>query len=41
VPHRIAALERILDHVTGKPGVWAATGAEILAHWRMQTEVVR
>ena len=37
VPHRIAALERILDHVGGRDGVWPATGAEILAAWRGQT----
>jgi peptidoglycan/xylan/chitin deacetylase (PgdA/CDA1 family) len=36
VPHRIGALERILDHVAGKAGVWSATGAEILAAWRGQ-----
>lgn len=41
VPHRITALERILDHVTSKPGVWTATGAEILAQWRIQTEAPR
>ena len=36
VPHRIGALERILDHVTARAGVWPATGAEILASWRGQ-----
>lgn len=36
VPHRIGALERILDHVAGRPGVWPATGAEILQCWRGQ-----
>jgi peptidoglycan/xylan/chitin deacetylase (PgdA/CDA1 family) len=35
-PHRIGALERILDHVTARAGVWPATGAEILASWRGQ-----
>jgi len=34
VPHRIGALERILDHVVARAGVWSATGAEILASWR-------
>lgn len=38
VPHRIGGLERILDHVTGKAGVWPATGTEILAAWRAQRE---
>jgi allantoinase len=30
VPHRIRALEAILDHITRLAGVWSATGAEIL-----------
>lgn len=38
VPHRIGALERILDHVTARAGVWSATGAEILASWRSQAK---
>ena len=33
-PHRIAALEKALDHITGHDGVWSATGAEILAAFR-------
>jgi hypothetical protein len=37
VPHRIAALERVLDHVTRHAGVWSATGAEILEAFRQQT----
>jgi len=35
-PHRIAALERALVHVTAHAGVWAATGSEILAAFRSQ-----
>jgi len=31
VPHRIGALEQILDHVMARAGVWSATGAEIHA----------
>ncbi|KPJ80257.1 MAG: hypothetical protein AMJ58_09175 [Gammaproteobacteria bacterium SG8_30] len=40
VPHRIGALERILDHVVARAGVWSATGAEILASWRAQAGAV-
>jgi peptidoglycan/xylan/chitin deacetylase (PgdA/CDA1 family) len=36
VPHRIAALERALDHIGSHAGVWSATGAEILAAFRAQ-----
>ncbi|MFM9941629.1 MAG: polysaccharide deacetylase family protein [Hyphomicrobiaceae bacterium] len=36
VPHRIAAIERVLDHITAHAGVWSATGAEILAAWTAQ-----
>jgi len=36
VPHRIGALERILDHVVARAGIWSATGAEIAACWRGQ-----
>jgi len=35
-PHRIAALEQVLDQVLGHPAVWPATGAEILAAFRAQ-----
>jgi len=35
-PHRIATLERILDHITRQPGVWSASGADIVAHWQAQ-----
>ena len=33
-PHRIHALERILEHVHNHAGIWTATGAEILAVWQ-------
>ena len=36
VPHRIAALETILDRITRHAGVWSATGAEILEAFRAQ-----
>ncbi len=29
VPHRIAALEKVLNKITDRAGVWSATGAEI------------
>jgi peptidoglycan/xylan/chitin deacetylase (PgdA/CDA1 family) len=35
-PHRIAAFERALDHILRQPGVWCATGDEIVAAWRAQ-----
>lgn len=35
-PHRIASLERILDHIAAKGAVWCASGAEILDHWQAQ-----
>jgi peptidoglycan/xylan/chitin deacetylase (PgdA/CDA1 family) len=35
-PHRIGGLERALGHVMARAGVWAATGAEILAAFRAQ-----
>lgn len=38
VPHRIAAFERVLDHVCRHAGVWSATGAEIMTHWQSETE---
>jgi peptidoglycan/xylan/chitin deacetylase (PgdA/CDA1 family) len=34
-PHRIRHLERILDHIASRPGVWHATGSEIAA-WYLQ-----
>lgn len=36
VPHRIAAVEAVLDHIMHHAGVWSATGADILAAWRAQ-----
>lgn len=35
-PHRIKSLQAALAHMTGKEGVWAATGGEILDAWRDQ-----
>ncbi|MFC1822623.1 polysaccharide deacetylase [Thermodesulfobacteriota bacterium] len=37
-PSRIGSLEMILDHIFSREGVWIATGHEILACWRDQTE---
>jgi hypothetical protein len=34
-PHRIRQLERILRHIAGHDGVWAATGGQI-ADWYVQ-----
>ncbi len=36
VPHRIAAVEAVLDHIGRHAGVWSATGGEILEAWRAQ-----
>ena len=36
VPHRIAAIEHILDHIGRHAGVWSATGSEILEAWTAQ-----
>lgn len=33
-PHRLAAFEEVLRHVTAHDGVWLATGREIAAHYR-------
>jgi len=33
-PGRIGALERILEHVTGRAGVWIARRDAIARHWR-------
>ncbi|HTO50706.1 MAG TPA: polysaccharide deacetylase family protein [Burkholderiales bacterium] len=35
-PYRIGALESALAHLMSRPGVWPATGAEILEAWRAQ-----
>jgi len=32
-PHRIVALERALEHICSHPGVWLATGWEIVQHY--------
>jgi allantoinase len=36
-PHRIEHLSRALSYVLGHPGVWCATGSEILASYKAQT----
>lgn len=36
VPHRIAAVEAVLDIIGHHAGVWNATGAEILQAWKAQ-----
>lgn len=36
VPHRIAAVEAVLDHIGRHASVWCATAAEILDVWRAQ-----
>ncbi|HEU0061105.1 MAG TPA: polysaccharide deacetylase family protein [Hyphomicrobiaceae bacterium] len=36
VPHRIAAVEQVLDRLARRAGVWSATGSEILAAWKAQ-----
>jgi hypothetical protein len=35
-PYRIGALESALEHIMRRPGVWPATGAEILDAWKAQ-----
>lgn len=35
-PHRIRYLDRALAHIAAHPGVWFATGAEIIAAYRAQ-----
>ena len=35
-PHRIAALERALAHITAKPGVWSAPASAIHSSWKNQ-----
>ena len=35
-PYRIGALEQALAHIMRHPGVWPATGAEILDAWKAQ-----
>jgi hypothetical protein len=33
-PYRMRALEEALAHIMRHPGVWAATGGEILDAWK-------
>ncbi len=33
-PHRIGQLERALRHIAERGGVWSASSADIVAHWR-------
>ena len=33
-PGRIAALEQVLTHISGREGVWIARRADIAGHWR-------
>lgn len=35
-PHRIDAFARALEHILSRPGVWCATGEEIVDAWRAQ-----
>jgi peptidoglycan/xylan/chitin deacetylase (PgdA/CDA1 family) len=35
-PYRIGALQEALEHIMRRPGVWPATGAEILDAWKAQ-----
>lgn len=37
-PHRIGALDRVLTDLAGRPGVWSATAAEVLAAFTSQQE---
>jgi len=37
VPHRIGALEKALDFITGHAGVWSATAGEVIAAFKAQT----
>lgn len=39
-PGRIVALERFLDHVTNRGGVWVARRDHIAAHWRRRAGIV-
>ena len=33
-PYRIGTLEAVLEHIMSRPGIWPATGAEILDAWK-------
>jgi hypothetical protein len=37
-PHRIEHLAQALDYVLSHSGVWCATGSEIIASYRQQTQ---
>lgn len=36
-PHRIEPFERALAHILGQPGVWCATGEQIVRAWQSQS----
>jgi peptidoglycan/xylan/chitin deacetylase (PgdA/CDA1 family) len=38
MPHRIGALEKVLENIMSRTEVWSATGAEIIDHWRKYAE---
>ncbi len=38
-PGRARALDRFLQHVRSRDGVWVATRAEIARHWRQHFDV--
>ncbi len=35
-PHRIAALESVLQHLAGQTGIWSASASDIVAAWAAQ-----
>ena len=35
-PHRIGALESVLEHIARQPGIWSASASEIVAAWTAQ-----
>ena len=37
-PHRIEHLAKALEYVLSHSGVWCATGSEIIASYRQQTQ---
>ena len=37
-PHRIAAFESVLEHFAATPGIWSASGSQIVAAWRDQQD---
>ncbi len=38
-PYRIGTLETVLAHIMPHPGVWPATGAEIIDAWKASSEI--